>query len=107
MPINCPIPFGENKICRECYNFWDNNCNYLLLSPMPIRDILDCKEYAEHILQPAQQQTNTTNANLYKQMEHLRAMVLDLQNKLNAHLDYKKKPAKPYKGITNEAEHRN
>lgn len=104
MPLNCPILAGESLKCRECRHYWDDKCNYAILSPVPVRDILAGKEYAEY-LQPVEQEAKTTDTNLYAQVEHLRGLVLHLQAKLNAHLDYKKKPTKSYKGITDEAEY--
>ena len=103
MPLNCPSPFGADLECNDCRyrsdfdRFKGDMCNYYILNPVPIRDILTAKEYIDYLDKKkkgeggGKGEGRGIGADKFGQ---LRGMVMYLQSKLNEHIDKAKRKPK-------------
>ena len=103
MTLNCPSPFGVDLECNDCScrsdfdRFKGDMCNYYILNPVPIRDILTAKEYIDYL-----DKNNINRGGIYKggdfgkrdEFLQIKGQVLYLQSKLNEHIDKAKRRAK-------------
>ena len=43
-PHNCPLGFSRYDACRMCRNKWENSCQVVTRSPIPLDEILTTEE---------------------------------------------------------------